>query len=47
MHGSDCGIVGAFAAFVELRLHSLYHHNGIIHHGTDDQHEREECQHVE
>ena len=47
MHGSDGSVVGALSAFVELGLYGLYHHDGIIDHGTDDQYEGEEREHVE
>ena len=38
-HGIDGCLVGRLITFVELGLHCLDHHNGIVHHSTDNQHQ--------
>ena len=35
----DAGHVGRLVAHVEARLHRLDHHDGVVHHRTDDQHQ--------
>ena len=46
-HRRDCGGIRRFDTFVELRLHRLDHHNGIVDHRTDDKHQCKQCQHVQ
>ena len=33
--------------FIELDLHGFHHHDGIVHHRSDDQHQCKQCQHVQ
>ena len=40
-------LIGGFVASVELRLHRLDHHDRIIHHRTDGQHQGEQRQDVQ
>ena len=41
------GKVGRLISGVELGLHSLHHHDGIVHHRTDGKHQRKQRQDVE
>ena len=42
LHGVVRGHVGRFVAHVETRLHGLDHHDGVIDHRTDGEHEGEQ-----
>ena len=46
-HGVLGGLVGRGVARIELCLNSLHHHDGVVHHRTDGQHEGEERQQVQ
>ena len=46
-HGVDARHVGRFVAHVEPCLHGLDHHDGVVHHRTDDQYQREQRDQVD
>lgn len=47
VHGVERGAVGRTVPFVELGLHGLDDHDGVVDHRTDDQYQGEERQHVQ
>ena len=46
-HGILGGQIGTLVAGIKLGLDSLHHHNGIVHHRTDGQHQGKEGEQVE
>ena len=40
-------LIWRLVAYIELGLDSLHHDNGVIHHRTDHQHQREQRNHVQ
>ena len=46
-HSIHTGQIRRAVPFVELSLHRLHHHYGVVHHRTDDQHQGKEGQQVQ
>ena len=46
-HCFQSSFPGSQALFVHLGMHGLHHHDGVIHHNTDGQHQRKQCEQVD
>ena len=47
MHGIDASLPRRLVALVELGMHGLHDHDGVIHHNSDGEHQRREREEVE